>query len=111
MSSLIKQHLHHSKARMKKQADQNRTERRFSVGDMVFLKLQPYVQSSSLATRSNQKLTYKYFRPYKILSRVGQVSYRLPTKFFSNSSYVSCFATKTNCWLFSPGYPIGSGCS
>ena len=70
-----------------------------------------FVEGLPRAQSANCILAYKYFRPYKILSRVGQVSYRLPTKFFSNSSYVSCFATKTNCWLFSPGYPIGSGCS
>jgi hypothetical protein len=31
---------------MKRQVDKKRSERWFEVGDMVFLKLQPYVQSS-----------------------------------------------------------------
>jgi hypothetical protein len=39
MSSLIKQHLLRAANRMKLQADKNRIERRFSVGDWVFLKL------------------------------------------------------------------------
>ena len=32
---------------------------------------------SSLAQRSNQKLAFKFFRPYRILARVGAVAYRL----------------------------------
>lgn len=51
---------------MKKHADQQRTERVFQVGDQVFLKLQPYVQSS-VAARSNNKLAFKFFGPYTIL--------------------------------------------
>ena len=31
----------------------------------------------SLALRSNQKLAFKYFGPFKILARVGQVAYKL----------------------------------
>lgn len=43
---------------------------------MVFLKLQPYVQSS-LAPRSHQKLAFKFFGPFRILARVGSVAYKL----------------------------------
>ena len=42
----------------------------------MFLKLQPYVQSS-VADRSNQKLAFKFFGPYKVLERVGIVTYWL----------------------------------
>lgn len=76
MNDLIRQHLHRSKLRMKKQADQNRSERQFAVDDMVFVKLQPYVQSS-LTPRSNLKVSFKYFGPYRVLSRIGQVAYLL----------------------------------
>lgn len=62
MTSLIQQHLQCSRLRMKKQADQKRSEQSFAVGDWVFLKLQPYVQSS-LAPRANQKLAFKFFGP------------------------------------------------
>lgn len=47
---------------MKQQADKGRIEREFSVGDLVYVKLQPYVQTS-VATRANHKLSFKYFGP------------------------------------------------
>jgi hypothetical protein len=46
------------------------------VGDWVYLKLQPYTQMS-VAPRSNQKLSYKYFGPYLIIQKVGAVAYKL----------------------------------
>jgi len=76
MNDLILQHLSRAKERMKRQADKNRSERQFQVGDMVFLKMQPYVQST-LAARANQKLAFKYYGPFKILARVGFVAYKL----------------------------------
>ena len=76
LSQLIKQQLLRAQQRMKSQADKHRIERQFAVGDSVFLKLQPYVQST-VASRSNQKLSFRFYGPYKILQRVGQVAYRL----------------------------------
>lgn len=52
MQALIQQHLARAKTRMKAQADKNRTERSFTVGDWVYAKLQPYVQTS-VAPRAN----------------------------------------------------------
>jgi len=52
MHSLLRQHLLRAQQRMKRQADKGRLDRSFDVGDSVFLKLQPYVQSS-LAARSS----------------------------------------------------------
>lgn len=76
MTNLIKQHLARAKERMKQQADKKRSERHFQVGDMVFVKLQPYVQST-LAARANQKLSFKFYGPFQILSRIGSVAYKL----------------------------------
>jgi hypothetical protein len=76
MKGLIKQHLSRAQDRMKRQADKGRSERQFQVGDMVYLKLQPYVQSS-LAPRANQKLAFKFFGPFWVLSRVDAVAYKL----------------------------------
>jgi len=67
LSKLIQQQLLRAQQRMKHQANKNHSERQFSVGDLVYLKLQPYVQSS-VALRSNQKLSYRFFGPYKILA-------------------------------------------
>ena len=76
MTDLIRQHLARAKHRMKCQANKKRSERQFSVGDLVFVKLKPYVQSS-LAPRANQKLSFKFYGPFHILARIGQVAYKL----------------------------------
>jgi len=76
MTDLIHQHLARAKERMKRQADKKRSERQFSVGDMVFVKLQPYVQST-LAPRSNQKMSLKFYGPSQITERIGSVAYKL----------------------------------
>jgi len=46
------------------------------VGDLVYVKPQPYRQTS-VALRSCHKLAAKYFGPFPILARVGKVAYRL----------------------------------
>jgi hypothetical protein len=71
--ALIKQHLSRASLQMKSQADKKRTERQFAVGDWVFLKIQPYVQSS-LSHRANQKLAFKFFSPFQIVQKIGPVA-------------------------------------
>lgn len=46
MNELLHQQLVRAQQRMKHQADKNRSEREFAVVDLVYLKLQPYVQMS-----------------------------------------------------------------
>src|SRR4051812_22782689 len=60
MQHVLSQHFHRARTIMKAQADKKRTERTFSVGDSVFVKLQPYVQVS-VARRSNHKLSFRYY--------------------------------------------------
>jgi hypothetical protein len=76
MSALIKQHLVRAQLTMKQQADKKCSEVSFAIGDQVFVKLQPYVQSS-LAQRAHQKLAFKFFGPYTIAEKIGDVAYRL----------------------------------
>jgi hypothetical protein len=58
---VIKQHLLRAQQRMKVQANKNMSEIVFQVGDQVFLKLQPYVQSSLVKTTSVQWHTCSIF--------------------------------------------------
>jgi hypothetical protein len=50
-------------------------EKEFTIGDKVYLKLQPYIQSS-VAPSGNQKLSYRFFGPFEIVARIGAVAYK-----------------------------------
>lgn len=76
MQELLQHNLHYAKQQMKLQADKKRTERTFTPGEEVFIKLQPYVQSS-VARRNNHKLSFKYFGPYKINRSINPVAYEV----------------------------------
>ena len=76
MDLAMKKHLEAARHRMKQMADKHRSEREFSIGDLVFLKLQPYRQNS-VALRRNLKLNPRYYGPYPIIRRIGLVAYEL----------------------------------
>jgi hypothetical protein len=73
-TKVIKLHLLRAQTRMKRQTHKQRPEHEFAVGDMVYLKLQPYIQSS-VAKRSNNKLSFRFFCPFKVLECIGVFSY------------------------------------
>lgn len=65
-----------AQSKYKQYADRKRTDRQFSEGERVYLRLQPYAQSS-VVNRPCPKLAMKYFGPFKIIAKVGQAAYRL----------------------------------
>jgi hypothetical protein len=73
---LLKEQLAKAQKRMKMQADCNRIERQFQMGENVLLKLQPYAQSF-MVNRPFPKLAYKYFGPYEVLEKMvlSHISY------------------------------------
>lgn len=73
---LIKDNLLKGQARIKHQADKHRSERVLEVGDMVYLKMQPYMHSS-LSIHRSLKLHSKFYVPFKILEKIGKAAYKL----------------------------------
>lgn len=72
----LKQQLHKAQNNMKLQADKKRRDVSFDEGEMVYLKAQPY-KYKSLAKRSNEKLSPRYYGPFQIQTRIGNAAYKL----------------------------------
>ena len=62
--------------------------RSFQVGDLVFLRLQPYKQSSIKVSRV-EKLKLHFYGPYRVLKRIGEVAYEI--EFPENSKIHNVF--------------------
>ena len=54
-------------------ADKHQIDREFEVNDWVYLRLQPFKHASP-ALRTDRKLDSKFYEPYKVLQRIGQVA-------------------------------------
>jgi hypothetical protein len=72
----IKHNLMVAQERMKKYAHKHRTERALRVGDMAYLKLQPY-RHNALGIHKNLKQHSKFYGPFRVIQKVGQVEYKL----------------------------------
>ena len=62
---------------MKQQADQHRSERSFDVAGWVFLCLQPYKNKFLKQAKKDNKISPKYYGPYKVLQNIGTMAYEL----------------------------------
>lgn len=69
--SQLKANLEAAQNRMKVQADKHRVEGEFAVGDLVYLRLVPYLH------KSFHKLQPRFYGPYEVLERIGQVAYKI----------------------------------
>nr|GEW94750.1 putative nucleotidyltransferase, ribonuclease H [Tanacetum cinerariifolium] len=65
-----------AKNRMKQHADKCRSERQFDIRDWVLLKLQPHRQVT-VRMGKQHKFSPKYYGPFKVISKVGQLAYQL----------------------------------
>jgi hypothetical protein len=88
----LKDNLKTTQNQQKLYADRHRVERAFEVGDLVFLRLHPYRQSS-LKKNGVEKLKPRFYGPYRVVQRVGEVAYELElldgSKIY-NVFHVSC---------------------
>lgn len=76
MLFVLKSNLEKAQARFKRFADTKPTEVHFDIGDMVFVKLQPYRQHS-VHLRKFYKLAKHYFDPFPVEAKIGKVAYKL----------------------------------
>jgi len=72
----LKENLCTAQNRMKRYADLKRVERRFQVGDMVYLKMAPY-RLAAFGFRGTLKLQNKYYGPFLIIQKIGNSAYKL----------------------------------
>lgn len=72
----LKLNLQQAQNKIKQYADRRRTERIFQMGDMVYLKMQPYRQNA-FGLRGSLKLRAKFYGSFRVLEKVGRVAYKL----------------------------------
>lgn len=74
--TLVRDLLRSAQDRMASLANEHRTELTFSPGDQVLLSTL-HITVDNQANRPSQKLAPRFTGPYKVLERIGQVSYKL----------------------------------
>jgi hypothetical protein len=72
----LRQKLLKAQATMKTFADKHRRDIAFEVGSFVYVRLRPYRQKTATNT-TYTKLSKRYYGPFKVVERIGQVAYRL----------------------------------
>lgn len=81
---------------MKEQHDAKRREVIFSVGDWVWLRL--HHRSAVGITTSRSKLSPKFYGPFQITARIGDVAYRLQLPDNANAKIHNVFHVG-NLWV------------
>nr|GFA12909.1 hypothetical protein [Tanacetum cinerariifolium] len=74
--AMLQFHLKKSQNRIKSMADEHRSDRNFEVGMKVYLKLQPYRQST-VRQGTHHKFAAKYYGPFVVMVKVRKVAYKL----------------------------------
>lgn len=74
--NLLQHNMKNAQQRMKKYIDLRRSERNLEIGQQVYLRLQPYRQTS-VAYRRALKLAPRFYGPFTIIRKIGDVAYEL----------------------------------
>ena len=88
----LKDHLQRAQNQQKVQANKHKVEHTFEVGDLVYLRLQPY-RRDSIKRSGAEKLQPCFFGPYRINRKIGAMAYELelpPGSRIHNIFHVSC---------------------
>ncbi|XP_031247972.1 uncharacterized protein LOC116105702 [Pistacia vera] len=72
----LKHNLESAQVHMKMQADHHYKDINFVPSDNVYPRLQPY-KFKSLAKKLNEKFSPRFYCPFSMLEKVGQVAYKL----------------------------------
>jgi hypothetical protein len=72
----LKENLKRSRQKMEARANKKRRDCTFEPGDLVLLRLQPYRQHT-VNHRVSQKLSKRYYGPFPVIRRIGNVAYEL----------------------------------
>ncbi|KAL1218617.1 hypothetical protein V5N11_018384 [Cardamine amara subsp. amara] len=75
--NMLKFHLTRAQNRMKQISDAKRSFCEFSIGNYVYLKLQPYRQHSLKNRKLPHKLSPRFYGPFRVIDKIGQVAYKL----------------------------------
>lgn len=102
----LRRYLEKAEASMKGYVDMSRRDVQFLIGDMVYLKLKPS-QLRSLVKTVNEKLSPRFYRPFKVLKRERKVTYKMElplrlrfTLFFIFHSLRKLSNLQTRCKLY-----------
>ena len=85
---IIQQRLKTAFSRQKSYANLKRKDMSFSTGDLVFLKLSPI--KGVIRFSKKGKLAPRYIGPFEILSKVGDVAYKL-VLLLKFSRFIQCY--------------------